>query len=161
MNVSFKSGGAPRLFTPSSIETGNQYLKRRHTCPSCGWSDTRASLRWGALDTFAGLLFLEPIRCRKCLNRFFRFSNPFARVLIPLTLLAGLVFVAISGVEFVRGGFRTRPLSHAAPAIPVQATTPEPVTPGDVTPPHVDSYTTPPSLTPAADKPQADVPATR
>jgi hypothetical protein len=147
------------LFTPSAIETGNLYLKRRHTCPSCGWNDTRASLRWGALDSFAGLFFLEPIRCRKCLNRFFRFSNPFARVLIPIALLAGFMFVAISGIEFVRGGFRTRTPSRPAAVAPVQATTPEPVTPGDVTPPHVDSYTTPQSLTPAADKSQAGVPA--
>jgi hypothetical protein len=155
-----RAGGAPRLITPSTFETGNPYLKRRHTCPSCGWSDTRASLRWGALDTFAGLLFLEPIRCRKCLNRFFRFSNPLARVLIPLALLAGLMFVAISGIEFVRGGFRSRPQAHTAPAAPAQATTPEPTSPGDLTPPAANGYATPLSLAPAAAKPQADVPAT-
>jgi DNA-directed RNA polymerase subunit RPC12/RpoP len=45
-----------------------------YTCSRCGWSSTRPSLPSGFIDTVLRMFFLVPIRCRKCRNRFYRFS---------------------------------------------------------------------------------------
>ena len=44
----------------------------RLLCPKCGWSDVRSSDQAGFLDRAAALLFLSPLRCRKCRLRFYR-----------------------------------------------------------------------------------------
>ena len=77
-----------------------------HECPKCGWRDTRPSLRRGVLDVAAGLLLLQPIRCRKCLHRFFRFRTYWARFAVPAAMLV-ILFAAVFGyTQFVRGGLR-------------------------------------------------------
>ena len=42
------------------------------SCPKCGWSSVRVSDRTGVLDRAARLLFLSPLRCRKCRLRYYR-----------------------------------------------------------------------------------------
>jgi ribosomal protein S27E len=49
------------------------------TCPRCGWSKTRFSMPSGFIDGILRIILLAPIRCRKCRNRFYRFSVVRAR----------------------------------------------------------------------------------
>jgi CheY-like chemotaxis protein len=42
------------------------------TCPKCGWNSVRISDRTGIVDRAARLLFLTPLRCRKCRLRYYR-----------------------------------------------------------------------------------------
>jgi len=42
------------------------------TCPKCGWSKTRKSVKSGFLDHAMRVFFLTPFRCRTCRLRFFR-----------------------------------------------------------------------------------------
>jgi hypothetical protein len=42
------------------------------SCPKCGWSSVRVSDRAGVLDRAAWLIFLSPLRCRKCRLRYYR-----------------------------------------------------------------------------------------
>jgi CheY-like chemotaxis protein len=42
------------------------------SCPKCGWSSVRVSDRVGVVDRAAALLFLSPLRCRKCRLRYYR-----------------------------------------------------------------------------------------
>jgi negative regulator of sigma E activity len=70
------------------------------------------------VDKFAVLLFLEPIRCRKCLYRFFRFSNPVARVLVPLGVATVLTLVVFVGLQAVNRGTFRRPVE--VPTVPVK-----------------------------------------
>ena len=41
-------------------------------CPNCGWSSIRLSDRVSFCDAAAALLFIAPLRCRKCRLRFYR-----------------------------------------------------------------------------------------
>lgn len=62
------------------------------------------------------LLFVEPIRCRKCLNRFFRFSESWARIAVPCGLLALTVLVATFGyMRYTRPRFHVSPETTEAP----------------------------------------------
>lgn len=44
----------------------------RVSCPKCGWSSVRLSDRAGFVDRAAALIFLSPLRCRKCRLRYYR-----------------------------------------------------------------------------------------
>lgn len=51
-----------------------------YTCSKCGWSNTRPSWPSGIIDAVLRMFFLVPIRCRRCRNRFYRFSSTAASV---------------------------------------------------------------------------------
>lgn len=44
------------------------------SCPNCGWNDVRVSYHARFWDRALVLLFLVPLRCRKCRNRFYRLA---------------------------------------------------------------------------------------
>src|ERR1700720_1009853 len=88
----------------------------KHTCPNCGWSDTRRSLCGGAVDNALALLFLQPYRCRKCLTQFFRFGTRWASFVVPATLLVPVLLLAMAGYVRIVD-------AHAA-SVPLEATTP-------------------------------------
>jgi PleD family two-component response regulator len=48
---------------------------RIKTCPRCGWSSIRPSTRRGVLDYVLAFALIEPLRCRRCRLRFYRFSK--------------------------------------------------------------------------------------
>ena len=47
-------------------------VQDRLSCPKCGWSNVRRSGRAGFKDWAAALVFLSPLRCRKCRLRYYR-----------------------------------------------------------------------------------------
>lgn len=47
-------------------------MSSRLTCPKCGWSNVRPSIRTSFLDRALVLALLAPFRCRKCRLRFYR-----------------------------------------------------------------------------------------
>jgi hypothetical protein len=71
----------------------------KQVCIRCGWSDTRPSRYHGFGDTLAAAFFLQPFRCRKCGNRFFRFRNARARVGV---LASVVVIIAVLAMAIVK-----------------------------------------------------------
>jgi CheY-like chemotaxis protein len=64
---------APTPTTLLLVRAGtNAATKGTLSCPNCGWSSIRRSSSEGLLDWLAALLFLSPLRCRKCRLRFYR-----------------------------------------------------------------------------------------
>ena len=63
------------------------------TCPNCGWSDIRPSIREGAVDWVMKRLFLAPFRCRKCRLRFYRSAGRAVRQMRPVAPIAPVVRV--------------------------------------------------------------------
>ena len=88
----------------------------KHTCPNCGWSDTRRSLCGGAVDNALALLCLQPYRCRKCLIRFFRFGTRWASFIVPATLIVVVLLLAMAGYMIIM-------YAHAA-SVPLETATP-------------------------------------
>ena len=88
----------------------------KHTCPTCGWSDTRRSLGGGAVDNALALLFLQPYRCRKCLTRFFRFGTRWASFVVPATLLVVVLLLAMIGYRIMDAHAASVPLETATPS---------------------------------------------
>ena len=81
--------GAPTLCVAIDLE--NHY-----TCPNCGWRDSRLSHSSGFADRVLALVFLVPIRCRKCLKRFYRFRNSGAKYAVAAMLLATILLLSLS-----------------------------------------------------------------
>jgi hypothetical protein len=74
---------------PSTLRTG-------HTCPRCGWSNTRRSQLDGAVDRTLAVFLLIPIRCRNCRNRFYRLRNPWLKYLLAIGLIGALVLMVVA-----------------------------------------------------------------
>ncbi len=82
-------------------------MPRKPVCPRCGRADTRRSMHRGLIDAVAAVILLAPFRCRRCLTRFFRFRNSWAK----FALLAGLCVVGVvvaTGYRVVKQ-YRLRP----------------------------------------------------
>lgn len=47
--------------------------RSRYLCPNCSTADLRQSERNGFWEEFLGLFFIRPLRCQRCLRRYFRF----------------------------------------------------------------------------------------
>lgn len=60
------------------------------------------------------MFLLVPIRCRRCLNRFFRFRNAWAKYVVPLALLS-LALLLGSGFRLLRSA--TRATRFPGPAV--------------------------------------------
>ena len=81
-------------------------VRTQHTCPRCGWNNTRRSQLDGVVDRALYALLLVPIRCRNCRNRFFRFRSPWLKYFLAIGLI-GLVAIAI---VVVRSGVPRPPI---------------------------------------------------
>ena len=75
---------------------------QRFTCPSCGWAQTRLARLDGTGDAALARLQVAPLRCCKCLRRFYRFRTRRARIIFRAAVLLALVAIAV-GVIFVIG----------------------------------------------------------
>jgi len=71
-------------------------LRTGHTCPRCGWSNTRRSQLDGAVDRALSVFLLIPIRCRNCRNRFYRLRNPWLKYLLAIGLIGALLLMAVA-----------------------------------------------------------------
>ena len=58
---------------------GPRMTEKRWICSRCGWNETRPSLRQGFTDGLLAVFLISPFRCRKCRNRFYRFSCPWLK----------------------------------------------------------------------------------
>jgi hypothetical protein len=70
----------------------------------------------GTVDKVLAFLRLQPYRCRKCLNRFFRFRTRWAAFAIPAAVLAVVLLIGMAGytkIEAVEAGVSSEP---AAPS---------------------------------------------
>jgi hypothetical protein len=78
-------------------------------------------MRHGLFDNVSALLFLQPLRCRKCLHRFFRFINGWARFTVLALVACTLIISGFWGVGRLRNG-RAGASSASAPSIPARQT---------------------------------------
>jgi hypothetical protein len=73
-----------------------QLVRTHHTCPRCGWSNTRRSQLDGAADRMMALFLMVPIRCRNCRHRFFRFRSPWLKYLVAVGIVGLLALMVIA-----------------------------------------------------------------
>lgn len=78
-------------------------------CPHCGRHNVRPSFQTGVVDTAVSLVGLEPMRCRSCRTRFFRFGSR-AKFLIPIALLV-LLAASVLGYNVLKPRLRRLGLS--------------------------------------------------
>jgi len=69
-----RENGVTRLLL-TKIPFFKEVILMAFTCPHCGWSNTRRSMRATLTDRFLRLFFLSPFRCRVCLKRFYSFTS--------------------------------------------------------------------------------------
>jgi CheY-like chemotaxis protein len=75
-----------RGFRPLIRAVGRVTLTGK-SCPTCGSSEIRRSMRQWALDFVLAFLFLVPFRCRVCRARFYRFWRPVPVLIMPRHIL--------------------------------------------------------------------------
>jgi hypothetical protein len=61
----------PAAPSPRSVERRSPNRKQ-YVCPHCKSADLRPSEREGLYEEFLRLFFIKPLRCRRCLRRYFR-----------------------------------------------------------------------------------------
>jgi hypothetical protein len=98
-------------------------------CSNCGWDDARLSMRQGLFDKLSVLLFLQPLRCRKCLHRYFRFTNGWARVGVCMLIAGMLLMAGLLAMGRLHRGRIIRPAVSSPPAVPADQPKHDPLDP--------------------------------
>lgn len=86
-----------------------------HTCPHCRSNEVHVSRQLEWRDVLAGFFLLSPLRCHRCLRRFYGFQKNWARLAFRIALyLAPALLLTVWFVEL-----RHRSYVPVVPAEPV------------------------------------------
>src|SRR5260370_19484205 len=91
-------------------------VQSRLFCPKCGWSNIRPSAQHGYLCAVLAVLWLAPLRCRNCRQRFYRFSRRKWNTFPPVEATIARPKRALSILEEPRPV--PKPMAIAAPPSP-------------------------------------------